>query len=75
MKRENADERVTLKTFSTVAEAHIVKGKIESFGIECFIPDEQAAAIGLGETDIEVRLQVKRKDLEKALQAVNKPSF
>jgi len=56
---------VTVATFFNASEAYIIKGLLESEGIEAMIFDENAAAytpIVIGG----VRLVVRQSDLEKA---------
>ena len=61
---------ITLKTFTYPSEAYILRGKLESEGIECFIKDEltiqsnplYSNAIG------GVKLQVKESDFNQAVE-------
>lgn len=58
------DKLVTVATYSNPSQAHIMKGLLESQGIESFVFDELAAAytpLAVG-----VRLVVRRSDLERA---------
>lgn len=64
------DSFITLKTFTYPSEAYILRGKLESEGISCFIKDEftvqsnpmYSNAVG------GVKLQVQEVDLEKAIE-------
>jgi hypothetical protein len=68
------DELITIARFLRIHEAYEAKLKLESIGIECFIPDEMYAKNfwfhlgGVGG----VRLQVKEKDAAKALEILEK---
>lgn len=59
------DKLVQVAAFFDLAEAHILKGLLESEGLEVFLFDEQAAAFAplvVGG----VRLMVREPDLERA---------
>lgn len=68
------NEFVTITRVFQLHEAYLVKSKLESEGIECFIPDETVAKTRwvylTGEAWI--RLQVKEKDAAKALEILEK---
>lgn len=63
------DTYITLKTFTFPSEAYILRSRLESEGIECFIKDEltiqsnslNSNAIG------GVKLQVKQSEIENAI--------
>ncbi|QBG47295.1 DUF2007 domain-containing protein [Verrucomicrobia bacterium S94] len=61
---------ITLTKVSYVHEADFLRMRLEEAGIECFIPDENLAAIyplysgAIGG----IRIQVHEKDLERARQ-------
>ncbi|MFD1188301.1 putative signal transducing protein [Pontibacter rugosus] len=63
-----AERLVTIATFNEATEAHIVKGRLESEGILCFLGDEHiigaqpfySAAVG------GVKLRVTEQDVEEA---------
>ncbi|MCG9967085.1 DUF2007 domain-containing protein [Pelotomaculum terephthalicicum JT] len=59
------DKLVTIATYLNVSEAHIVKGLLESEGIQVFIYDEQAT-INFVNLIGGVRLVVKQSDVERA---------
>ncbi|MDD3652837.1 MAG: DUF2007 domain-containing protein [Desulfotomaculaceae bacterium] len=59
------DELVTIATFLNVTEANIVKGLLESEGIQVFLYDERAA-INFVNYIGGVRLVVKQSDEERA---------
>jgi len=59
------DKLVTIATYLNVSEAHIVKGLLESEGIQVFIYDEQAT-INFVNLIGGVRLVVKQSDAERA---------
>lgn len=60
---------VTIKVFNESLQAHMLKSKLESEGIPCFLKDDNMvsvhpwASIALGG----VKLQVKEVDVDKAL--------
>lgn len=63
------DELVTIATFLNVTEANIVRGLLESKGIQVFIYDEQAA-INFVNFIGGVRLVVKQSDAERAKKII-----
>ena len=62
-------EHITIKTFNSGIEAHIIKNRLESEGITCFIRDENIVTVNplynfaVGG----VKLDVLETDVEKAL--------
>jgi len=63
------EKLVTIATFLNVAEAHIVKGLLESEGIQVFIYDEQATMYSPNYVG-GVRLVVKQSDVENAKRII-----
>lgn len=65
------EKLVTIATYLNVTEAHIVKGLLESEGIQVFIYDEQATihSVNLMRG---VRIVVKDSDAEKAKAIIDK---
>ena len=66
------DKPVTLRTFFDATEAHIIKGLLESEGIEVYLLDEHSAAyvytpIAVGG----IRLVVKQSDIESAKEILS----
>lgn len=61
-------ELVTLQVFNTAIEAHIIKNKLESEDIPCYIFDENIVTLNplLNFAVGGIRLQVNIEDLEKA---------
>ncbi|MES2617142.1 MAG: DUF2007 domain-containing protein [Bacteroidota bacterium] len=63
-------ELITLKTFNSIIEAHVLKSKLESEDIHCFLKDETMMGINplfnisLGG----VKLMINKEDSEKALE-------
>ena len=59
---------ITIKAFDESMQAHLVKSKLESEGIDCWLIDEQVsnlyghASFAFGGT----KLQVRKSDIEKA---------
>ena len=70
-------ELITICKFNWLLDAYPVASKIESEGVECFLPDEMLAKssrnhfIGTSE----IRLQVRKEDVTKALKILNEESF
>ena len=68
------NELITIARFNQLNEAYLVKSRLESEGIECFIPDEMLAKTHwfylTGEAGI--RLQIKEKDAANALEILEK---
>ncbi|MBN1694837.1 DUF2007 domain-containing protein [candidate division WOR-3 bacterium] len=70
-------ELITIGRFNRLMDAYLIASRIESEGIECFLPDESLARslhnhfIGSSE----VRLQVRREDATRALRILNKEPF
>lgn len=58
------EKLVTVATYASPSEAHIMKGLLESEGIESFLFDELTAAYM--PMVIRIRLVVRQSDLEKA---------
>ncbi len=71
------DKFITVLTFTYPQEVAIVRGRLESEGIECFVKDEfmaqvyhfYSAAIG------GVKLQVKESDLAKAVEILKEAGY
>ena len=66
------DKFVTLRTFFDATEAHIIKGLLESEGIEVYLLDEHSAAYVY--TPIAVggmRLVVRQSDIEMAEEVLS----
>ncbi len=70
-------EFITIGRFNRILDAYLIASRIESEGIECFLPDEMLAKssrnhfIGTSE----IRLQVRKEDVTKALKILNEESF
>ena len=59
------DKLVTVRTFFDVIEAHVIKGLLESEGIEVYILDEQSATYVYTPITVGgIRLAVKQSDFE-----------
>jgi len=71
----NPDDVVTLARFGELTAAQLLRGRLDSEGIECFLPDEVMAtqtwhlqsAIG------GIRVQVRQADLERAKEILAEP--
>jgi len=61
---------ITVKSFDTAIEAHIIKNKLEGEGIRAFVMDENIVTLNplLNFAVGGVRLQVNEEDLDKARQ-------
>ena len=71
------NEFITIARFNRLMDAYLVASRIESEGIECFLPDEMLAKSGhhhlIGTS--QVRLQLKKENMFEALEILNeKPS-
>ena len=68
-----SEKLITLKTFPFPNQAYIIKGKLESEGIFCFLKNELTAQVtGLNFSSVGgIDLQVMEKDLEKATEILN----
>jgi DNA-directed RNA polymerase subunit RPC12/RpoP len=60
---------VTIETYDSVAKAHLAKSKLEAFGIECFLADENI--IGLNPLYNQAIGGIKLKIFEKDYQAAS----
>lgn len=66
-------ELITLKTFNSIVEAHVLKSKLESEDIHCFLKDETMMGvnplfnISLGG----VKLMINKEDTDRALEILN----
>ncbi len=60
------EKLVTVARFSYLSEAHLVKTRIESEGIECYLQDENMVNLGWHYSNLMggLRLQVKSSDVE-----------
>jgi hypothetical protein len=71
-----ADEFTTIATAATSSEAHIMRGVLESAGIEVFVLDEHASSmyvprLGLMEP---IRVQVRSERAQEALDLLDQPA-
>jgi hypothetical protein len=70
-------ELITIGRFNWLLDAYPVASKIESAGIECFLPDEMLARpshkhfIGTSR----IKLQVRREDATRAIRILNDEPF
>lgn len=68
---------VTVATFSNIVDLHIIMGRIENDGIECFVMDEYTISanpmfdIAVGG----IKLQVLNKDEEQAREILSQTSY
>ncbi|MBV5316043.1 MAG: DUF2007 domain-containing protein [Prolixibacteraceae bacterium] len=63
----NTDKIVVCKTFTDPNNAHIVKGLLDSYGIECFLSDENIVTLNAMYSSAVggVKLNVFKKDLDR----------
>jgi hypothetical protein len=66
-------EFITIGKFNRLLDAYSVASKIESEGIECFLPDEKLIKPSHDNFtgSSEIRLKVRKEDLAKALRILN----
>jgi DNA-directed RNA polymerase subunit M/transcription elongation factor TFIIS len=69
-----SDNLITIATFSQPIEAHILKTKLESEDIDCFIADENTVTMNWLYSNAigGVKLQVKESDYKKAIAIIQK---
>jgi len=71
--------RITVKTFDNIIDAYILKNRLETDNIECFIQDENTVSIDplLSNAVGGIKLKVQEKDYAKAFDIIqeleNKP--
>ncbi|WP_282629516.1 putative signal transducing protein [Empedobacter sedimenti] len=65
-------ELITLKTFESPIEAHILRSKLESENIEAFIFDELSVGINfyLSNAMGGVKVKIRKEDSERALNVL-----
>jgi DNA-directed RNA polymerase subunit RPC12/RpoP len=63
-------EHVTIKTFNNAIEAHILKNRLESEGITCFIRDENIVTVNplYNYAVGGIKLDVQETDVERAIK-------
>jgi len=68
------DKLITIATFSQPIEAHVLKTKLESEEIECFIADENTVTMNWLYSNAigGVKLQVKKSDFKRAIAIIQK---
>ncbi len=67
-----AEPLVTVATSFSPIQAHLLRGKLEASGIECFLANEMIAAVDLPISNLSggVRLQVRESDFDEALEII-----
>ena len=70
-------EFITIGKFGRLMDAYLIASRIESEGIECFLPGAMLAESSRGRFDgtSEIKLQVRKRDVGKALKILNKKQF
>jgi len=70
-------EFITIGKFNRLLDAYLIASRIESEGIECFLPNKKFTKLShnhfIGTS--EIRLQVKKEDATKALRILNAEPF
>lgn len=61
----------TVETFSWLSEALVLKGMLESAGLEANIPEQHTATIHPIATAMQVRVQVRASKFEEAVRLMN----
>ncbi|MEJ2567899.1 MAG: hypothetical protein P8Z50_03355, partial [candidate division WOR-3 bacterium] len=63
-------EFITIGRFDRLLDAYLIASRIESEGIECFLPGAMLAESSRGRFDgaSEIKLQVRKKDVDKVLK-------
>lgn len=66
---------ILLQVFTNYIDAHIIKGKLEASGIQCWLQDENISALIvdpiLTNAIAGIKLMVKEDDLIKAMEILN----
>lgn len=70
-------EFITIGKFNRLLDAYWVASRIESEGVECFLPDEKLIKQSHNNFTgpSEIRLKVRKEDLTKALRILNHKPF
>ena len=68
---------VTVLTFTYLSEVAIIRGRLESEGIECFIPNELTiqAQPFIANTIDGIKLQVRESDLERTIKILKETGY
>ncbi len=71
------NDLVTIKTFTYPHEAGIIRSRLESEGIYCFLQDELTAQVHPFYSNAigGVKLQVREEDLEKAIRILKESGY
>ncbi len=62
---------VTIATFSFAPQMGLVRSKLESEGIECFVKDELVSQTYIHNAVGDIKLQVREKDADRALKIID----
>jgi hypothetical protein len=68
---------ITFKTFNSSIEANMIKGILESNGIQCFLTNENFSTLMPGYSGMlggGIQLMIDDKDLDAAQSIINKPN-
>jgi hypothetical protein len=71
------DNLITIKTFTYSSEVLVLRGRLESEGIECFVQDELTIQVDpfYSNTIGGVKLKVRESDLEKAMEILKEGGY
>ncbi len=67
----------TILTFTYLSEVYVIKGRLESEGVECFIKDELTTQVNPFYSNAigGIKLQVKANDLDRAIQILKEGGY
>ena len=70
-------EFITIGKFSRLMDAYLIASRIESEGVECSLPGSMLAESSRSRFDgtSEIELQVRKKDVAKAMRILKKKRF
>jgi hypothetical protein len=73
----NTDNYITVLTFNYPNEVIIIKGRLESEGIECFVQDELSVQVNPFYSNAlgGIKLQVKKSDLEQTVEILKEAGY
>ena len=70
-------EFITIGRFNRLLDAYLIASRIESEGIECFLPGEMLpkSSQNYSNGNPQIRLQVRKENVAKALRILNDEPF
>lgn len=63
MAKYDPDELVEFDTYTSIADAYIAKGILETNGVQCVVNGQLMSTLYFGVPGLDSRLYVRRKDL------------